>query len=335
MAERRKRYSRLEPMDVKTEALVAAMAASFFTPMAIHRRRGDANGPLGPEPSQNFLAHLKDTGVFADPDKYLYQIRDLLARMERDNILVSFASDPSNVMLPKSYFRLSEVSALRARGSLWLAKTLGGRFVHAEVSRATVHIVGEGNEGEGSGIVFGSHHVLTCRHVVEGMKLAAQQSFQGRSVGIDRVDSHPDADVAVVRTREALNPVPGLAFLKPEVSQKVFRFGYARVPCSIPSDGGGLTIESGEVTSASVRVFGGDELFLYSAVSRPGDSGGAIVSEDGYVAGMTTALSDTRVVGQDGPEVFSPHYAGVPSDVIAKAVAGMDVGAYIPYETFE
>ena len=338
MSGKRERYARLERMDVQMEVTVAAMAANFFSPLAIGTRKrqdGESKGALVPAPSADFVNFLEARGVLPNAQKYVYQIRDLLARLERSNILVSFPSYSGNVMLPKNYYALHEVSELRGRGLLWLAKTLGGRFVHAQVSPAVVHIVGEEDSGEGSGIVFGSHHVLTCRHVVADMKVAEEQVFQGRTVSIDTIVKHPDVDVAVIRTIEQLLPAPGLAFLRPEVSQKVYRFGYARIPCSIPLDSGGPTIESGEVTRASVIVFGGVELFLYSAVSRPGDSGGAIVSEDGYVVGMTTELSDARREGRDGEDVFSPHYAGIPSHAIARAVEELDLGAYIPYETFE
>lgn len=334
----RERYVRLERMEVQTEANIAALAARYFSPLAISKRKQpESKGALTPAPSSDFVDFLEVKGVLPDAQKYVYQIRDLLARMERDNILVSFPSYSGNVMLPKSYYALSEVSDLRRQGLFWLAKTLGGRFVHAQMSPAVVHIVGEADRGEGSGIVFGSHHVLTCRHVVTDMKVAKEQVFQGRTVSIDQIVKHPnvDVDVAVIKTRQRLRPALGLAFLRPEVSQKVYRFGYARVPCSIPVDGELPTIETGEVTRASVIEFRGIELFLYSAVSRPGDSGGAIVSEDGYVVGMTTALSDARHKGRDGEDVFSPHYAGIPSHVIAVAVDELDVGARIPYETFQ
>ena len=96
-----------------------------------------------------------------------------------------------------------------------------------------------------------------------------------------------------------------------------------------------LVMQSGEVTSESVLVFGRNERFLYSAISRPGDSGGAVVSDDGYVIGMTTELSDGRLEKMDGEDVFSPHYAGIPSNVLASAVDDLGLGVRLPYETFE
>lgn len=314
-------------------------AANYFSPMSIigrqHQDGGPDKNPVVPARSADFVDFLEGNGILPDAQKYVYQIRDLLARMERDNILVSLPVHTRNPMLPKSYYALHEVSDLRRQGLLWLAKTLGGRFVHAQVSPAIVRIVGEDNHGEGSGIIFSPHHILTCHHVVTHMRVATEQVFQGRTMCIDDVIKHPDIDIAVIRTREQLSPVPGMAFLRPEVSQKVYRFGHARVPCSIPQDNEVPTIETGEVTRASVTVFGGGELFLYSAVSRPGDSGGAIVSEDGYVVGITTELSDARYAGLDGDDIFSPHYAGVPSDVVARAVEELDLDERVPYETFE
>ena len=63
--------------------------------------------------------------------------------------------------------------------------------------------------------------------------------------------------------------------------------------------------------------------------------GGAVVSDDGYVIGMTTELSDARYRAKDDDDVFSPHYAGVPANVIAKSVDDLQIGVRVPYETFE
>lgn len=64
-------------------------------------------------------------------------------------------------------------------------------------------------------MAFDSHHVLTCGHVVSGMDVAPPQTFQGKTVTVARTFRRPNVDVAVIRTREALIPVPGLAFLRP------------------------------------------------------------------------------------------------------------------------
>ena len=340
IAPSRERYSTLAPMDIDTETTLAVYARAFFSPMFQAKTRKLPPGqPLTPASGKDLMDFLKKDTVLDEPRKYIYQIRALLERMAANNILVDMGVGQGRgfVMLPKSYYTLSEVSTLRAQGVLWLAKTLGGRFVHRQVSPAIVHIIGKNDEGEGSGIVFDAHHILTCGHVVSGMDVATEQIFQGRAATIEHVFQHDSKDVAVIRVKEPLAVVRGLGYLAPIVSQKVYRFGYSRVPCSIPLPTGDspLVMQSGEVTSESVLVLGRNELFLYSAISRPGDSGGAIVSDDGYVVGMTTELSDARLEKMDGEDVFSPHYAGIPSNVLASAVDDLRLGVQLPYETFE
>ena len=337
----RERYSRLAPLNVDAELLLALQARQFFSPMfQIERRKPAPEQALTPASGKDFLDYLSESqSLPEEPGRYLHQIRDLLDRMVANDLLVDMGVGRGGgyVMLPKSYYTLGELSKLRERGLLWLAKTLGGRFIHRQVSPAIVHVVGENDEGEGSGFVFDEHHVLTCRHVVSGMQVASAQAFQGRRVTVEDVFQHGTEDVAVIRIRESLTTVPGLGFVAPMVSQKVYRFGYSRVPCSVPSSTGTspLVMQSGEVTNESVLVFGGMELFLYSAISRPGDSGGAVVSDEGYVVGMTTELSDSRVLARGGEDVFSPHYAGIPSHVLARAVDELGLGVRIPLETYE
>ena len=339
---KRERYVQLERMDIQTEASVAEHAVGFFSLRSAYNRHArieNLNEPLTPAASEDFVDYLQTNGILKDAQKYIYQIRDILARLERSNILVSEPSFTGNPILPRKYFTFHEVSVLRRQGILWLAKALGGRFLYDRVSPIVVHIVGKRNgvESEGSGIVFADQHVLTCRHVVEGMDLADQQQFQGKTVNIIDTFPHSKFDIAVIKTKESLSPVPGLIFFRPEVSQKIYRFGCARIPCSIPNIETSPTMESGEVTLASVPMFDGSELFLYSAVSRPGDSGGAIVSEEGYIVGMTSESSDARYTGSEhgNQTIFWPHYAGLPADVIATAVKELPMNVHIPYETFE
>ena len=340
-ARSRERYSRLAPLDIDTEMGLALQARFFFSTMfQLERRKPPPGQALTPASGKDFLDYLSENRLLPDkPDRYLHYIRRLLGGMVENDLLVDMGIGHGGnfVMLPRSYYAFSELSKLREEGVLWLAKTLGGRFVHRHVSPAIVHVVGENNEGEGSGIVFDEHHVITCRHVVSGMQVASEQAFQGGTVTVEKVFQHHTDDVAVIRIKESLKTVPGLGYVDPTVSQKVYRFGYSRVPCSVPSSTGTspLVMQSGEVTNDSVFVFGGVEMFLYSAISRPGDSGGAVVSDDGYVVGMTTELSDSRVHTSEGEEVFSPHYAGIPSHVLARAVDELDLGVHIPVETYE
>ena len=206
IAPNRTRYAKLAHMDIDTETKLAGLARSFFSPMFQSKTRKLSPGqPLTPASGKDFMDFLgTNNGILDEPNKYIYQIRGLLDRMAANNILVDMGVGRDGfVMLPKSYYALSENSTLREQGVLWLAKTLGGRFIHRQISPAVVHVIGENNEGEGSGIVFDAHHVLTCKHVVSDMNVATDQTFQGKTVQIDQIFPHGTEDVAVIRVKES------------------------------------------------------------------------------------------------------------------------------------
>ena len=339
------RYARLAPLSIEMEKIIAARAVAFFSPINYNTfcdmiGTTPAQGSIVPFSGADFLKFLDVDVLKGEAYKYIYQIRHLLDRLASNNILVEMGSRGRNVMIPKSYYALSERTEARNRGYLWLASSLGGRFVHYEVSSAIVQIVGrddKGNERSGSGIVFDQHHILTCCHVMDMMMVGQTQKFQEQELvlGSDSIIKHREHDVAVIRVEGTLNPVPGLVFLAPMIAQKVYTFGYPKVPNVRPrrpdTEDAYLVMQSGEVTNEHVVAADKTRLFLYSATTRPGDSGGAIVSEDGYVVGMSTNLTEGEY---EDEKRFSPHYAGIPSDVLANAVADMGLGAEIPYETF-
>ena len=195
MSPSRERYVKLAPLNVDLETTIARLAAAhFFSP--IHYRevcqvigKAPAKKAIHPMSSADFLQYLDAKNVLGEPaDKYIYHVRHLLGRMAASNILVEVDSLGRQVLIPKSYYAAFEVSNIRSAGVLWLAKPLGGRFIHRQVSPAIVHITGEdekGNVTAGSGVVFDSHHILTCRHVVSGMQVDRKQKFQGKEVAIE------------------------------------------------------------------------------------------------------------------------------------------------------
>jgi len=333
-------YFLLEPLDVWIEAYIAMKAAMYFHPSQIAERNHESVHSEEPQPveSREFVEYLKSEGVVENVDRRVHQIRHLLARMETQNLLVSYYSLQQDMMLPKRYFCLAQPSKQRKKGALWLSRVLGGRYIYEMISPAVVQIVGINSDGDsraGSGIVFDPHHVLTCKHVVEDMRVNEKQHFQGAHVTINRTVKHPSIDVAVLSVVEELRPTKGLVFFRPEVSQTIYRFGHGRVPNTKELSAVEPPIERGEVTFSPKITYDDSELFLYSAVSRPGDSGGPIVSDDGYVVGMTTTRLEETVETNREVSMDHPHYAAIPSDIITNAVKELDTSACIPYETFD
>ena len=86
------------------------------------------------------------------------------------------------------------------------------------------------------------------------------------------------------------------------------------------------------MANEAVKSLSGEDLFLYSAISRPGNSGGPVVSDDGYVVGISI-VDATAEYRPDEP--FSPHYAGIPAQVVVWAVKTLGLGIELPLENYE
>ena len=221
------------------------------------------------------------------------------------------------------------------RHAFRLLPALGPELLYELCSRALVHITGKskcGNEVSGTGIVVDAHHILTCRHVVRDMDVDAEQTFQGNTYLIEdsSIQAHADLDVAVLRIPDApLTPVPGAFFQRPVVGQQVYTLGFPKLPGLRDAS---VTMQQGTVTNPAVTALSGEPLFLYSAISRPGNSGGPIVSADGYVVGLCV-VGSTADYGDDEP--FSPHYAGIPGHHVVDAVGDLDLGIDLPVEELE
>lgn len=328
------RYSQLAPLSAELRTTLAMSAVHFFSPSAykdncaVISKAPDATTirPLG---ASDFVDYLKKKSILDDPRKYAERIRQLLDRMAATGILIEMGQG-SDVMMPKLFYCLKELTTLQKAGICWLAPALGDDFLFHLVAPAIVHITGLNNDGDvcaGTGIVFDPHHILTCAHVVNDMTVDQLQSFQDVECTVDEHFVHSKRDVAVVRVNRPLQPVPGLSFLSPTIAQPVFTVGYPKIPFAREA---ALTIQRGEITNESVTTLDGHRVFLYSAIARPGNSGGPIVASDGYVVGVS--MQDLS--RQDKENAFSPHYAGIPTHEIANCLDDLDVDVQIPIEDF-
>jgi S1-C subfamily serine protease len=330
---KRVRHSRLAPLGIELRQKLAVEACNFFSPVH-YKKNCDVIGKVPdstcvrPLAGSDFFDYLKKIEILDEPLKHLQRIRQLLERMAAAGILVEMGPN-SNVMMPKFYFFLKELTNLEAEGLLWLAPALGDDFLFHQAAPGIAHIIGvtpKGDASAGTGIIFHSHHILTCAHVVNGMTIDKQQVFQGSSSTIEEYVAHPKIDIAVIRVAQALKPVPGLSFLPPTIAQPVFTLGYPKIPFARTAT---LTIQRGEVTNESITTLDGHRAFLYSAIARPGNSGGPVISSDGHVVGIT--MQDLTEQGNP----YSPHYAGIPSQEIASAINDFGLDVQIPFEEFE
>jgi len=160
-----------------------------------------------------------------------------------------------------------------------------------------VHVGGPGRDGtgNGSGVVYRSDgYIITNRHVVEGAGRVSVGFADGAQATAEVVGTDDVHDLAVLKVdREGL-PVLPLAEAAPQVGQTAVAVGS---PFGL--DG---SVTSGIVSGVDRRVAfrraDGTDLQLVDVVQtdaaiNPGNSGGPLVSADGRLIGITSAVLST------------------------------------------
>ena len=321
------------PWGVRSRKKLALAAIEFF----------GANEHLGKDTVTmiDFLNHLNTTREF-DRTPNAHRVHHILERMVEHGLLSRvMQSRFGSVPFVYSCYQAANVYSQIRRGEFRLCSTLGPEFLFLLMKRVVVHIVGKNKAGDccgGTGLVLDANHVLTCRHVVCDMTPNNEQRFQRVDCTIEDIKLHQDPkyDIAVIQVSGPLNPIDGLFFQNPGVAQTVYALGYPLVPWSRTAV---MTIHQGAVTCEPFESFSLGELFMYSAITRPGNSGGPVVSDDGYVVGMSVIqpnmAKDSLAVQENADGVFLPHHAGIGAGLIVDLVSEIAPSVRVPFEERE
>jgi len=152
-----------------------------------------------------------------------------------------------------------------------------------------------GNEemqGVGSGVVIVDNGtILTNLHVVSGAKRVTVTFFDGSESDVEMLKAYPETDLAVIRAKKIPDDLEAAtlgstASLRPgdEVVAIGFPFGIG------PSTSSGVVsgLDRSFRSPQGKQVMTG--LIQFDAAVNPGNSGGPLISMDGEVIGIVTAL---------------------------------------------
>lgn len=156
-------------------------------------------------------------------------------------------------------------------------------FDAAQRMSVRVRNVGCGSVSTGSGFAIDEHTLITNRHVVDDSAELQLSTYDGRDVTVSTSASAPLADLALVRTEDALPSATALADQDPVPGDPVTVVGYP--------DGGQLTVTSGRVIGSTPDPLSSNlgEVLLTDAAVEPGSSGSAVLNSDGLVVGVVYA----------------------------------------------
>lgn len=333
------RFQRLQPLSIEQQVYIALAALRFFQPMQYEENcqklgRSPKQHSTQPFSGMDFIRFLAvpdeiPSGVLNNPERHLQRIEELLFKLTRAGLLYCQGSGRSP-LVGGSYYTLYMATNYESQGILHLARALGPEFLPWAYRRGTYQITGitaDGDKHAGTAIAIAPCWLMTCAHVLQDMEVDERQiDSHGRYYRVVDKLPHSDVDVGLIKVDIDLDVVQGLNFRDPHVGERVYTFGFPRVPLSREAI---LVMQGGEVSVEQMTSLHGHELFLFSAIARPGNSGGPIISENGHMVGIVTQELSER------DSHSHPYHAGIPTATLVRAINELHCGINFPVETWE
>ncbi|MFZ1964223.1 MAG: serine protease [Roseiarcus sp.] len=333
----RKRFSILEPMNVVLQTTIFMAICNFFTPLNCRQNRKILGMPEAPTITpfcvgDFFDMQRKSQGDFCE--RHRHQIMAMIRRMQDSGVLTLEGHHGGRVFGDSAhYFFAKELSSRAQRGVLWLGSALGPAFLAPALNGVLVRITGRmpnGDAAVGSGVHVLPEFVVTCAHVVRDMTLDAEITVKGVKVAVKETFAADDVDVGVVRISPAVDVAcPDLAFRSATMLERVMVAGFPTVPTAL---GAQPTFLTGEICQIGVETMWKQRLDLFSAIARPGNSGGPVVSSEGNILGIVTQSLERDKEAVD-PMRPLPFFAAVPAAQIRDSFKSL-TGADLPWEDY-
>lgn len=160
-------------------------------------------------------------------------------------------------------------------------------FDAAQRMAVRIRNVGCNSLSTGSGFAIDETTLITNRHVVADSADLQLSTYDGRDVAVTASSTAALADLAVVRTADALPSAPGLAEADPNPGDTVTVVGYPQ--------GGALTVTTGQVIGSTTDPLNENlgQVLVTNAEVEPGSSGSAVLDSEGRVVGVVYAKNST------------------------------------------
>ena len=234
------------------------------------------------------------------------------------------------------FFATRELSSGASRGTLFLGRALGPGYIAHEIQSVLVAITGVTSKGDvavGTGLHVHPEYMVTCDHVLRDMTIDETLVVNGEEVAVvgRLMNEVPGIDVGVVRIDPPVSvALPDLLFRDAGLLEDVLVAGFPSVPTStslLP------TFQRGEISQIDVPTYWDTNVDLFSAIARPGNSGGPLITNEGNIVGLVTQSLERERESADRIAVL-PFFAAVPACDIRREFEAL-TSATLPWETYQ
>lgn len=330
------RFSKLSPLPIELAGNLTLELIGFFGVLnAKHNATllGKAVDPnqITPLSVNDFFEYMKKIKGLQDVERYRFAILQLVKRLEQEGLL-TFAGTTQGYSMggERCYYYTKEITKVQATNLLWLGEALGLEYVQHKTRPFVVPITGmetSGDVGIGTGTLINKNTILTCGHVLNDMRLDKTVQISGKDIEIASYRAHDSMDVGIIRLTEEVNLGFSLPLGEAMILDEILTMGYPPVPMTRDCY---LISQKGEVNSV-VQNYDGVEHFVYSSITRPGNSGGPIFSRRGHIVGITTQHVEKET---DKERNVVPFFQGITAREVIRGIHEIDPTIEVVFEDY-
>lgn len=236
------------------------------------------------------------------------------------------------------YYTLFELTKIQQKNLFWLGSILGEEYLMGKYKPFIIRFEGEyknGTSGTGSGILINKNTILTCKHNLTDL-VNYNCFLEETQLEITEDKYHEKHDIGIVKLKNDLN-IPNFPYFgQPYVLDNTLTMGY---PPLRGMREAALISQKGEINATS-KDWGNCDCITISSTVRPGNSGGPVISNKGYIVGIVTQYANSADSVSVDKEDFKdnhsiPFYNAIASTSIIKILSELDNSIPIIFEDYQ
>lgn len=339
-----KRFSVLRPLTSQELKFYTIELINFFNPLNNKKNREYLGlqiyeGTIRPLKLMDFFSYIKQKYNF-ESLRFKDSIVMLVYKLINANALIYAGSEmKGSPPLCNTYYSMNELTNLQSNNQeFWLGKILGTKYLRDVYEKYIVRIEGEdinGVNATGSGILIDSNIILTCGHNLND--ITNHRCFIGdMQLEIIEIKPHCKYDIGIIKTQPILGIDSFPYFGQPKNLDKTLTLGYPPLRGMREAT---LIAQSGEINAIARDILNIENITI-SSITRPGNSGGPVISEEGYIVGIVVnSTNSVQRISCDketrNENISIPFYNAISSNEIGKIIKEIDSNVQINYENYE